>query len=216
MRHIIFDMDGVLIDTEPIYRERNKRFMCMKGFTNVSDELYDKTCGSNTVDVHRMFLEQVEGFDMDYDTYMAERKAFSKAPLYDARKIVDREIYPLLAYLKSENYHIALASSSFRDSISRNLKALEIENYFEAVVSGMDFKHSKPDPEIYLYTMKQLGVSPEHCLVVEDSTYGITAARAAGAIVIAKKDDRFGYDQSQADYQVEHLSRIIDICEKLK
>lgn len=211
IRHIIFDMDGVLLDSEPVYRERIKRFMCMKGFTDIPEELYDRTCGANSVDTYRMFREKVKGFAMDYDTYMAERKAFNGARLLDPKEMVDQEIYPLFKYLKEEGFRIALASSSFKETIERNLKLLEIADVFDVVVSGMDFEHSKPDPEIYFYTMRQLQAVPENCLVVEDSGYGIAAAKAAGAIVIAKRDERFGYDQSQADYTVERLLQIVDI-----
>ena len=71
---------------------------------------------------------------------------------------------------------------------------------------------SKPDPEIYIYTMKKMGVEPKDCYVVEDSTFGLQAAESAGAVVICKRDDRFGYDQSGADYYIDRLAEIEDIC----
>lgn len=184
INHIIFDMDGVLIDSEPEYKARTRRFLEAKGFKNIQ------------------FAD-------------GKREFYREQPI-DIRKLVNREIYMLLEYLKERNFHIGLASSSFKDTIIRNLTTLEIQDYFEVVVSGMDFKHSKPDPEIYHHTIRQMNVAPNKCLVVEDSTYGIIAAKAAGAIVICKKDERFGYDQSQADYQVESLAEIRQICESFE
>ncbi|MCI8558606.1 MAG: HAD family phosphatase [Lachnospiraceae bacterium] len=74
-------------------------------------------------------------------------------------------------------------------------------------------KHIMFEPEIYQYTMKKMKADPKKCLVVEDSTYGITAAKAAGAIVIGREDERFGYDQSGADYLIKRLTEIVKIIE---
>ena len=76
----------------------------------------------------------------------------------------------------------------------------------------MEYWNCKPDPEIYIYTMKKMGVEPKDCYVVEDSTFGLQAAESAGAVVICKRDDRFGYDQSGADYYIDRLAEIENIC----
>lgn len=114
--------------------------------------------------------------------------------------------------LKANGFHIGMASSSPRDKVLQNLDTLGLTDYFEIIVSGLDFKHSKPDPEIYFYTMEKMGVKPEDCYVVEDSTFGLQAAERAGAVVICKRDDRLGYDQSGADYYIDRLAEIADIC----
>lgn len=126
---------------------------------------------------------------------------------------MDKHIYPLLDWLKRRKIHIALASSSPRESIERYLTLLKIREYFELIVSGAEFKNSKPDPEIYRYTIKKLHATAAECLVVEDSIYGIIAAKQAGAVVAAKKDERFGQDQSGADYMVDDLLQIEGIIE---
>lgn len=203
IKHIIFDMDGVIIDSEPEYKKRLKRFMISEGF-DISEELYNKTCGSNLKKSFEFLKNSVKGFNLDYRDYL-------KGDPIDPVKIVDPEIYPLLEYLKSQNCHIALASSSPKENIIRNLKALNIRGYFELIVSGMEFHESKPNPEIYCYTMKKMGVMPQECLIVEDSTYGLQAAKASGAVVVCKIDNRFGYDQSNADYYVKHLMEIKDL-----
>lgn len=215
MKHIIFDMDGVLIDTEPEYRARSKRFMSHLGL-EVSDEVYNLTCGSNLPDSYQTFRKYVKGFELSYEEYREQKQAYYKTEPIDIKRIVDREVYPLFRYLKEEGYHIALASSTPKFRILSYLEQLELTDYFELIVSGMDFEHSKPDPAIYNYTIRELGTTADCCLVVEDSTYGIAAAKAAGAIVIGKRDDRFGYDQTKADYLVEHLGQVREICERLK
>ncbi len=212
MKHIIFDMDGVLVDTEPEYRRRTKAFFEEKGF-QISDEVYNLTCGSNLKETYEIFRKHVEGFQMAFEDYEREKRAYARRAPIDAAALAEADIYPLLSWLKERRYHIALATSSPEDTIYRYLSALKIEDYFEIKVSGTRFARSKPDPEIYQYTMKKMRAKPSECLVVEDSTYGITAAKAAGAVVIAKKDDRFGYDQSGADYLVERLTEIVKLIE---
>lgn len=216
MRNIIFDMDGVIIDSEPFHRNRVKRFMESKGFINISKEIYDETCGGNPMNSQRIFSEKVDGFDMSLEQYMKEIRAYNKENVCNPVEIVDHQIYSLLDYLKKKEYKIALASSSPKQVILRNLGVLNITSYFDEIISGMDFKKTKPEPEIYQYTMNKLNVIPQECLVVEDSTYGIQSAKAAEAVVIAKRDVRFGYDQTIANYIVDELIEVIDICEMLE
>ena len=148
---------------------------------------------------------------MSFEQYVSEKRNILKNDIIDIRKVVDPEIYPLLEWLKVNGFSIALASSTLKERIMDNLSILNLKEYFDVIVSGMDFKRSKPDPKIYYYTMNQLRITPDKCLVVEDSTYGIEAAKMAGAIVIAKIDNRFGYDQSKADYKIEKLGEIIKL-----
>ncbi len=209
--HIIFDMDGVIIDSEPEYQKRIKKFMARNGFF-ISDELCIKTCGSNRKDTYELFRKYVPGFNMSYEKYYEGRNQVNIDYPLDLKAIVNEDIYPLMEKLKANGFHIGMASSSPRDKVLQNLDTLGLTDYFEIIVSGLDFKHSKPDPEIYFYTMEKMGVKPEDCYVVEDSTFGLQAAERAGAVVICKRDDRLGYDQSGANYYIDRLAEIADIC----
>ena len=121
-----------------------------------------------------------------------------------------RPVVPsLLKSLKEQGLKIALASSSRMDNILEVLTSCKIREFFDFVVSGEQFVHSKPDPEIYFHVMKALEVQPEECLIIEDSTYGVTAAHRAGAHVIAVRDDRFCFNQSLADYQINSLEEVL-------
>ena len=80
---------------------------------------------------------------------------------------------------------------------------------FDLIVRGKQFKQSKPNPEIYHYTADTLGIREDECFVVEDSTVGIEAAYRAGMSIAGLKDDRFGFDQSKADYHIDSISDIL-------
>lgn len=82
---------------------------------------------------------------------------------------------------------------------------------FDLIVSGKQFRQSKPNPEIYHYTAKTLGASEDECFVIEDSTVGIQAARRAGMTIAALLDDRFGFDQEAADFHIEKILQVLSL-----
>ena len=133
----------------------------------------------------------------------------------DYPSIFRQEARTVLEWLKQQGYRLALASSTQMDIIQRVLRENQIGGYFSQVVSGGQFRRSKPDPEIYHYTAARLGVKESRCFVVEDSTFGITAAKRAGMTVAALEDDRFGFDQSGADFRIRDLREIPDCLKQL-
>ena len=112
--------------------------------------------------------------------------------------------------LKKRGYKIALASSTGPKLIARIMEDTGMRPWFDLIVSGGQFKQSKPDPEIYHYTAKTLKVKEEECFVIEDSEVGIQAGKAAGMTVAALRDDRFGFDQGKADHHMDSLMEILD------
>uniref|UniRef100_UPI003AB227B0 HAD family hydrolase n=1 Tax=Catenibacterium sp. TaxID=2049022 RepID=UPI003AB227B0 len=131
----------------------------------------------------------------------------------DYKAVVRPQIYPVLEHL-SKHYKIALASSSSLSTINTALNQAGLRKYFSLIVSGDQFKESKPNPEIYLYTIKELNVNKDEAIIIEDSSKGILAANRAGIKVLALKDDKFGLDQSQADIIIDELNDIIKLIEK--
>ena len=81
--------------------------------------------------------------------------------------------------------------------------------FVDVIVSGEMFQESKPNPEIYNYTLSKLNLKPEECIAIEDSTYGIQAAKGAGITTFAKRDDRFHFEQDMADVVIDDLLQII-------
>ena len=95
MKYVIFDMDGVIVDTEPEYRRRTKSFFESMGY-QISEELYDLTCGSNWKHTYELFRKYVKEFDMEYEEYVEKRKHYGNYEAIDPGKYVDEHIYPLV------------------------------------------------------------------------------------------------------------------------
>ena len=203
-------MDGLLFDSERIVQRSWEIAGDELGIPHMEDVIYH-TLGMNRAGRNEYFRKYIrEDFPFE---------EFGKLTRDNFWKIVDKEGLPLkkgakelLAYGKSQGYKMAVATSSSREYAMGNLIRAGIDSHFDSVVCGDMVKKAKPDPEIYIYTMKKMGVEPKDCYVVEDSTFGLQAAESAGAVVICKRDDRFGYDQSGADYYIDRLAEIEDIC----
>ncbi|MEY8356029.1 HAD family phosphatase [Lachnospiraceae bacterium 54-53] len=211
IKAVIFDMDGVIIDSEGIYLQYQLEFARRKNPEVKAEQLFPMVGATK-----RESWEVLKKAVNNGQTWEELRNEFRQRDIYseiDYREIFRPEIKEVLEQLKKDGYRLALASSTHLELVERVLKENGIRHYFEAVVSGEQFKRSKPDPEIYLYTANRLGLSPEECMAVEDSTVGIQAAHGAGMKIAAVTDVRYRFDQSPADY---HLERVKDVLEAVK
>jgi len=211
IKAVIFDMDGVIIDSEGVYLEYQLEFAKKKNPNVKLEDLYPMVGATK-----QECWEVVERVVSNGQTWEELRTEFRQRDIYgeiDYRSIYRMEVTDTLKQLKEAGFRLALASSTHLELVERVLKENGIRDYFEAVVSGEQFKKSKPDPEIYLYTAGQLKLKPEECLAVEDSTIGITAAHRAGLKIAAVIDTRYGFDQSLADYK---LNRVKEVLEAVK
>lgn len=129
----------------------------------------------------------------------------------DYAMIMNSGVPETLSALKSAGFRLALASSSPKDNIKQVLRQCGISERFELLVSGEDFHQSKPNPAIYLHAIDALGLPAEACVAVEDSDYGITAAKGAGLTVVAKREERFHFTQEGADYVVDQIPDILKL-----
>lgn len=210
IKAVIFDMDGVIIDSEGTYLEFQLEFARKKNPEVRMEQLFPMVGATK-----QAAWEVLERAVDNGQTWEELRDEYRKRDVYsevDYRKIYRPEVTGVLETLKKRGYRLALASSTQLDLVERVLRENGIREYFEVVVSGNQFKRSKPDPEIYQYTAAQLGVKEAECLAVEDSTIGITAAHRAGMKIAAVTDDRYQFDQSLADW---HLDRVKDVLEVL-
>lgn len=207
MKAVIFDMDGVLIDSEPEYLNFSLQFAQSKNPNVTITDLYGML-GSSGKDAWSTMERAVNNGQSWEELRLEFRSTIDVYSLMDYRKIFRQESIPVLDYIKEQGLPIALASSTQMDIIERVLDENGIRHYFSVVASGKQFQRSKPDPEIYLYTASQLGVSTSECLVIEDSTFGIQAAHSAGMPVIAVKNVQFAIDQSLADWCIDSLTEI--------
>lgn len=208
IKAVIFDMDGVIIDSEGVYLEYQLEFAKKKNPNVKLEDLYPMVGATK-----QECWEVVERVVSNGQTWEQLRTEFRQRDIYseiDYRSIYRLEVTDTLKQLKEAGFRLALASSTHLELVERVLKENGIRHYFEAVVSGEQFKKSKPDPEIYLYTAGQLKLKPEECLAVEDSTIGITAAHRAGLKIAAVIDTRYGFDQSLADYKLNQVKEVLE------
>lgn len=211
---VIFDMDGVLIDSEIVYLQADLEFARRKNPAVRLEDLFGMV-GSSREDSWSCMARAVNNgqtWEELRDEYRAQRDIFSEI---DYCAIFRKEIPAILEELKALGLRLAVASSTQLNLIEKVLRDNGIASYFELVVSGGQFKRSKPDPEIYHYTAGKLGLPESECLVIEDSTFGVTAASRAGMKIAALIDHRFQFDQSLADYRMESLHEIPGIAKTL-
>ena len=204
IRAVIFDMDGVLVDSEMLYLNLRYQFAKGKNPEVTLEELYP-TVGRSSEGSWGIVAKAVDN-GMTWQELLAEykEKVVVTYPSMDFTEVFRKEAPDVLRKL-------ALASSNGLAIVEKILRDNGIRDFFEVVVSGESFRKSKPDPEIYIHTAAVLGIDTKDCLVAEDSTAGITAAHLAGMQVAAVIDDRFGFDRSLADFEVEKIMDIPDI-----
>ncbi len=211
---VVFDMDGVLIDSEYVYRDEIGRFFSANGI-DLSIDTLNAQVGASHKD-YLAFLEKWwergKGEKVPGPELARKVDAFNRAegPL-DYAAILNPGVPETLSELKEQGYRLALASSSLIGNIRHVLDVCGLTDAFELIVSGGDFHESKPNPEIYLHTVAELGLEPEQCAAVEDSIPGIAAARRAGLTVIAKREERFGFSQDGADYIADDVPAVLDV-----
>ncbi|MDR0299502.1 MAG: HAD family phosphatase [Streptococcaceae bacterium] len=203
---VIFDMDGVLVDTERFFHQKRLDYIQSLGI-DTSDFSKSYFAGGRMQDMWPKLLGE-SYHEADVEKLQRDYKAFKEATNYSYKDLLFPGAVSLLSFLQQSDYKLAIASSSDHQQIERCFREANLGRYFDEVCSGEDFKETKPHPEIYLTAMAKLEVTAEETLVIEDSTMGIEAGKAAGATVWAIRDNFFGMDQSQADLLVDNLEGI--------
>lgn len=180
----IFDMDGLLFDTERMYRDSWKQSAQQFGLVHNPD-FPRAVCGSSGAHMREIILQyypQVDAKAFADDCILrVERELETHVP----EKTGVRDI---LQYFKQHGVRVAVASSSKRATVLHNLKQADILSYFDVIVSGDQVTHGKPAPDIFLLAAQQIGCEPENCYVFEDGTNGIRAGAAAGCTTIMIPD----------------------------
>lgn len=208
MRAAIFDMDGVIVDSEYVYMDYLLEFAQSKN-PAVTMDMINPMVGLSRKDSWTIMETAVRN-GQNWEELLAEFRVLDIYSKVDYKKIFRRDALTVVQELRRRGYRIALASSTGPKLIARIVEETGMRPWFDLIVSGGQFRQSKPNPEIYHYTAKTLGVKEEECFVIEDSTVGIQAGKSAGMTVAAIRDDRFGFDQSRADYQMDSLLEILD------
>lgn len=214
LRAVIFDMDGVIVNTETHFIALLKKHLDALAVSYEDELLYSFVGSSDPMVVKK--LHPIVSPHMSGSAFLDNvNRDIAEHPL-PYKELKATGLYEVLTHFKSRGYKMALASSSPRWAIEEALKALQIFDFFDVVSSGHEYVESKPNPEIYRDTMDKLGVDKTECIVIEDSTYGIEAASAAGIYVIAIRDQHFGMRQDHANMIVDTLEDVIEVVKTLE
>lgn len=210
IKGVIFDMDGVLIDSEVEYRKHFQEFLKRNDVMVELSELNFLIGASAKVETE-YFSKKL---NISFEEAKQKKEAYLNEIAMEYGKLKRPYVNELLDYLSSKKIKMALASSSKMENIRQVLEECGIKDYFSIVVSGEMFVETKPNPEIYNYTINSMKLLNDEVLVVEDSHYGIEAAKAAGLRVAALIDSTFNFDIEAADYKIKSLKEVIKIVEK--
>ena len=203
---VIFDMDGVMIDSEPLW-EKTERILLARRSIDYSPDYRDKIVGLNQRDSGRLL---VDTFDLDetVDDIINERISILTS-IYEKELELIPALVPLLEQLARDGYRLAVASSSPLRVVTFVLDMFSLHNHFLTVVSGDSVGNGKPHPDIYLHTADMLGVVPAECVAIEDSINGLRSAKGAGMYCIAIPDKRLTPDQfKSADVILDSLREL--------
>ena len=206
IKAVIFDMDGVIVDTEPVHSKALEILIKQYGKTPLFKETgLVHTAGGEEMDQKVMEAHKIN--DSTKNFTFRRREIFVK--LLEEKLTPMPGFLPLIKTLKKEKIKIGLASNRILKNISIIIKNLDIEAYFEVITGWSEAIHHKPAPDIYLEAVKSLGIDPKFCLAIEDSENGVESAKSAGMKVIAVPN-RFTKSQSfdRADLSVSSLERI--------
>ena len=208
MNYIIFDMDGVLLDSEPMHQEIIYEVFQLKGIP--FDKAYIQTLTGMSAfpmwekvkrDAQRS--ESVEELIKFHRDYFFKRLPDVKVPLVPHVKDV-------LEKFKNEGKHLSLASSSGHKLIDIFTQQTNIAHYFEVIMSGDDVQYSKPNPEIFLKVAQWYGLPATQFTVIEDSTNGVKAAKSAGMQCVGFQNPLSGgQDLSQADLLIHSMQELL-------
>jgi HAD superfamily hydrolase (TIGR01509 family) len=203
VRAVIFDMDGVIVDSEPYSMQALIDILRQYGIEPTEDDLrrsYGRRIRDDFVDYFSRY-----GVTANVHTAIAHKHAryyhLAAGHLQPFPGVV-----PLLKRVHDHGYRLALASSGDRVKIAFGMQALGLNGTFEAIISGDDVTHSKPDPEIYLTAAQRLAVPPVDCVAIEDAPTGIEAAKRAGMRCIAVTNSVAREQLQKADLIVDSLA----------
>jgi len=205
---VIFDMDGVIIDSEEIHKKAYYETFASIGVT-VSDDLYKTLTGSSTINA---FQKLVAHFKLDLDPeelVLNKRKRYVNFFENDPTLHLVKGVEDLIKHCHKKGLTLILASSSAMVNIDRVFNRFDLNKYFTAKISGADLTESKPNPEIF-NKAATLGNTPkENCVVIEDSDNGVKAANDAGIFVFGYRNP-MAEDQSlkNADFIVNNFKRL--------
>lgn len=207
---VIFDMDGVIFDTERVYMNIWIKVYKEHNF-EMTPEIYKTLIGRDKPSLIKILSERY-GSRYDGIEMFEECEAHLKKAIDSGEVPVKEGALELFDYLKNKGFKMAIATSSPRTKLDMQLKIHDLEKVFDAIICADDVTKSKPDPEIFLVAAKKLNADVDECIVIEDSPAGIKAAYNAGITAI-HVEDLVKADDEIKRCSVEQFHSLIDVKE---
>lgn len=186
IKGIIYDMDGLMFDTEQLSKKIMKSVGEKKGY-EFDDALFNELIGSNLQTITKIFKKKF-GDDFPYDEIRKEKSSIMKKEINEKGVPIKYGLKESLDFLEKNNIVKAVASSSSKKTIEFYLKSAKLEAKFDFIIGGDEVKKSKPNPEIFKRCCNTINIDKENTLILEDSINGIIAANKAGINVVLIQD----------------------------
>lgn len=208
LKAVLFDMDGVIVDTEPLHRKAYFKMFNDLGI-EVSEDLYTSFTGFSTKKTCNTLIEKYN-LDKTHEELTERKRVYFKDYFdHDTEFDLIPGVRKLIEHYYENNVKLIVASSASMITINMVFEKFGLEKYFSGKISGAELKESKPHPEVFLLAAEMAGEPVENCMVIEDSTNGILAAHRANIFCTAYKSEHSNnQDYSLANILVSDYSEI--------
>lgn len=202
---VIFDMDGVIIDSNPFHKISLRQFCEKYGYHLSDEELVNRIYGRTNKEWITNLFGQLSHDELV--RYEEEKEGLFRELFKNDIKALDG-LNQFLHQLKEKNIPVAIGTSAPRSNVDYVLAHTKLETYFSVILDESHVAHGKPNPEIYLKVADRLGFEPARCVVFEDSLSGVEAARRAGAKVVGVTTTHSADELSHTDLVIADFNRL--------
>ncbi len=205
LKAVIFDLDGVLIDTAEFHKKSWYDLAEKEGF-EMSDEFFNDTFGSQNSEI----IPSLAGKELSGEKIreLGDWKEARYRELIDGKLQLLPGAEELIVNLKNASFKLAIGTSTPRENLDFLFERMPLHEYFDATVAGEEAQRSKPAPDPFLMAAEKVNISPSRCVVVEDAVQGVQAGLSGGMKVLAVTTTRKADDLAQADMVVHSLAEV--------